>query len=36
MAGYTLAELAAWGERIEEMAREEGLEFYPQEFELCD
>ena len=36
MAGYTLAELAAWGERIEELAREEGLDFYPQEFELCD
>jgi len=34
--GYTLAELAAWGERIEELAREEGLDFYPQEFELCD
>ncbi|NLY88640.1 MAG: SpoVR family protein [Firmicutes bacterium] len=36
MADYTLAELAAWGERIEELAREEGLNFYPQEFELCN
>ena len=36
MASYTLTELVAWGERIEELAREEGLNFYPQEFELCD
>lgn len=36
MADYTLAELAAWGKKIERLAREEGLNFYPQEFELCD
>ena len=36
MANNTLTELVAWGERIEELARAEGLSFYPQEFELCD
>lgn len=33
---YTIAELEKWSERIEEIAREEGLDFYPQEFEIVD
>src|SRR5690554_223132 len=36
MADYTQAELVGWGEKIEKLAGEEGLNFYPQEFEFCD
>ncbi len=36
MDDYTLAELVKWGETIENLAREEGLTFYPQEFEFCN
>lgn len=33
---YTLAELEKWSQRIEKIAREEGLDFYPQEFEIVN
>lgn len=35
MIGFTLGELEAWNERIEALARKIGLDFYPQEFEIC-
>jgi stage V sporulation protein R len=35
MAEFTIGELEAWNERIEALAREKGLDFYPQEFEIC-
>jgi stage V sporulation protein R len=35
MAEFTIKELEAWNERIEALAREKGLNFYPQEFEIC-
>lgn len=35
MAEWTATELAEWNERIEELVAEEGLECYPQEFEIC-
>jgi stage V sporulation protein R len=35
-ASYALAELEAWSERILALARELGLDPYPQEFEICD
>jgi stage V sporulation protein R len=31
---YSLEELQYWNEKIEEMAEEKGLDFYPQEFEI--
>ncbi|ADY55446.1 SpoVR family protein [Syntrophobotulus glycolicus DSM 8271] len=33
---YTLAEIESWNERIEEIARSLGLDYYPQEFELVN
>lgn len=35
MAEFTLGELETWNERIEALSREKGLDFYPQEFEIC-
>ncbi len=35
MTDYTLAELAAWNDRIEHLAAEFGLDCYEQQFELC-
>ncbi|WP_114297403.1 SpoVR family protein [Anaerobacterium chartisolvens] len=38
MADYSMRELEEWDDRIERVAREEGLDFYDQEFEIvsCD
>src|SRR3990167_1542085 len=36
MSDWTVAELEAWDKRIVEKAREFGLDWYPQEFEICD
>ncbi len=36
MADYELKELAEWDVKIREKAAEFGLDWYPQEFELCD
>jgi len=36
MADYSIRELEQWNKRIEEIAREEGLDSYEQEFEICD
>lgn len=35
MSEYNILELEQWNERIEACAREMGLDFYPQEFEIC-
>lgn len=35
-ASYTLEELTKWNERILAVARDFGLDCYPQEFEICD
>ncbi len=35
MGEFTIAELEKWNSRIEASAREFGLDFYPQEFEIC-
>ncbi|NLU50297.1 MAG: SpoVR family protein [Syntrophomonadaceae bacterium] len=35
MSDFTVKELQEWNERIEELAAREGLDFYPQEFEIC-
>jgi stage V sporulation protein R len=35
MSQYTLAELEGWNERVESLARRLGLDFFPQEFEIC-
>ncbi|HOP75677.1 MAG TPA: SpoVR family protein [Bacillota bacterium] len=35
MSNITLDELAQWNQRIETIAREEGLDFFDTEFELC-
>ncbi|HEY8462467.1 MAG TPA: SpoVR family protein [Bacillota bacterium] len=35
MSSFTMAELVAWNQRLEGCAREAGLDFYPQEFEIC-
>jgi len=35
MADFTIKELEAWNERIEEIVRAEGLDYYEQEFEIC-
>ena len=32
---FTLAELMKWNEKIEEIVRKEGLDCYPQEYEIC-
>ncbi|MTI31019.1 stage V sporulation protein R [Cytophagales bacterium RKSG123] len=36
MRSWTIQNLLEWNERIEEKARELGLDFYKQEFEICD
>src|SRR3970040_1125629 len=36
MAAYTIDELQTWNERIQALARDFGLDPYPQEFEICD
>ena len=36
MASYEIAELESWGDRILGVARDFGLDLYPQEFEICD
>ena len=33
---WTIADLEKWDERISELAKEFGLDSYPQEFEICD
>lgn len=33
---YTMDELIYWDEKIQEVAKGLGLDFYPQEFEVCD
>lgn len=33
---YTVADLQEWNGKIETLSREEGLDYYPQEFELVD
>lgn len=35
MSEFSIAELEQWNERIEACAHEMGLDFYPQEFEIC-
>lgn len=35
MSEFSILELEQWNERIEACAREMGLDFYPQEFEIC-
>ena len=35
-APYSIAELEMWNERIQALARDFGLDPYPQEFEICD
>lgn len=35
MMEYTIRQLEHWNEKIEEIVRQEGLNCYPQEFELC-
>jgi stage V sporulation protein R len=35
MSEFTLTELEQWNERIESWARNFGLDYYPQEFEIC-
>lgn len=35
MSDYTMSELVAWNERIEEIAKAVGLDYYEQEFEIC-
>ncbi len=32
---YTVEQLESWNDRIERIAKEQGLNYYPQEFELC-
>jgi stage V sporulation protein R len=36
MPNYELKDLVAWDEKIREKAAEFGLDWYPQEFEICD
>jgi len=33
---YTIEDLEEWDKRIQEKAREFGLDCYPQQFEICD
>ena len=33
---WVLDDLARWNDKIEEIAQECGLDYYPQEFEICD
>ncbi|PAB58498.1 SpoVR family protein [Anaeromicrobium sediminis] len=35
MREYTVKELEKWNRKIEEIVNEEGLDYYPQEFEIC-
>lgn len=35
MTEYSMKELMEWNEKIEEIARAEGLDYYEQEFEIC-
>src|SRR5712671_5694155 len=36
MANYEISELVEWDNRIREKAAEFGLDWFPQEFEICD
>src|SRR6185437_14296056 len=36
MANYEMSELVEWDKRIRDKAAEFGLDWYPQEFEICD
>lgn len=36
MTEYSIKELEQWNERIERIARDIGLDYYEQEFEICD
>lgn len=36
MANWTVADLEKWNKRIEALVKELGLDYYPQEFEVCD
>ena len=35
-SSYTIQDLEAWGEKIQEQVEESGLSCFPQEFEICD
>ena len=35
MSEFTLAELETWNQRIEDCVQKAGLDYYPQEFEIC-
>lgn len=35
MSDYSMSELREWNEKIEKIAREAGLDYYEQEFEIC-
>jgi stage V sporulation protein R len=36
MADWTIDDLNKWNARIEDLANQVGLDYYPQEFEICD
>jgi stage V sporulation protein R len=36
MANYEISDLAEWDKRVRDKAAEFGLDWYPQEFEICD
>src|SRR5438477_1059709 len=36
MANYEVSELVEWDKRVQDVAGEFGLDWYPQEFEICD
>lgn len=36
MADWTIEDLQKWNDKIEKLAADVGLDFYPQEFEICD
>ena len=36
MMEYTVKELEQWDKRITKIAKENGLDYYPQEYEICD
>ncbi|PWJ40035.1 SpoVR family protein [Sediminitomix flava] len=36
MSNWTLSDLKVWNDRIENIAKEMGLDYFPQEYEVCD
>ena len=36
MSDFSISDLELWNERIEKLARQSGLDYYPQEFEIID